>query len=84
MCEALLLKVICNKTGLPCKPSREAQLTSDTSDELYIVGVNHRMTNHSLYSSLTAYNYPKLASGILSSEHHSAVLTSMLLCQGGL
>lgn len=30
------------------------------------MGVNHGLTNQSLYSSLTAYNYPKLAPGLLT------------------
>lgn len=58
-------ELICNMTHFPCKPSRNSQLTTDPTDALYMVGVNHRMTNQSLYSSLTAYNFPKLASGQL-------------------
>ena len=56
-------EIICNKTHLPCKPSRDAELSADPTDSIYLMGVNHRMTNQSLYSSLTAYNYPQLASG---------------------
>ena len=60
-------ELLCNKTGLGslCKPSRRSELSSDSNDRLFAVGVNHRLTNQSLYGSLTAYNYPKLASGSL-------------------
>jgi len=61
----LVEETLCNMTHLPCKPSRHAELTSKTSDAFFVMGVNHKMTHQSLYSSITAYNYPKLASGIL-------------------
>jgi len=57
--------ILCNKTHLPCKPSRRSTLTENEHDALYIVGVNHALTSQSLYSSLTIYDYPKLASGQL-------------------
>lgn len=61
----LVQEKLCNMTHLPCKPSRRAELTSKDSDAFFVVGVNHKLTQQSLYSSITAYNYPKLAAGIL-------------------
>lgn len=61
----LVEETLCNMTHVPCKPSRHAELTSKDSDAFIITGVNHKMTHQSLYSSITAYNYPKLAAGIL-------------------
>jgi hypothetical protein len=56
---------ICNKTvGHICKPSMFSELTKK-NDDYFIVGVNHQMTNHSVYSTLTAYTYPKLAPGVM-------------------
>lgn len=54
--------ILCNKTGLPCRASRDAFLSDEEGDHFIVVGVNHKATNHSLYASLTAYSYPKLAS----------------------
>jgi hypothetical protein len=51
---------------LPCKPSRYSELNDEKDNKYFIVGVNHNMTNQALYSSLTAYNYPKLAPGLLT------------------
>eukprot|EP00441_Pelagodinium_beii_P024205 CAMPEP_0197653222 /NCGR_PEP_ID=MMETSP1338-20131121/34926_1 /TAXON_ID=43686 ORGANISM="Pelagodinium beii, Strain RCC1491" /NCGR_SAMPLE_ID=MMETSP1338 /ASSEMBLY_ACC=CAM_ASM_000754 /LENGTH=540 /DNA_ID=CAMNT_0043228259 /DNA_START=96 /DNA_END=1718 /DNA_ORIENTATION=- len=67
----LIQEGLCNKSHLACKPSRHAELTSEPSDSFLVMGVNHKMTNQSLYSSITVYNYPKLAAGILkrSSGH---------------
>merc|ERR1719183_1966761 len=64
----LVEETICNMTHLPCKPSRRAELSLDKSDGYFVIGVNHKMTNQSLYSSITAYNYPKLAAGILQTS----------------
>jgi len=61
----LIQETLCNKSHLPCRPSRHAELSNESSDSFFVLGVNHKMTNQSLYSSLTAYNYPKLAAGIL-------------------
>lgn len=61
----LVQETICNKTHVPCKPSRHAELRNKKSDAFYVMGVNHELTHQSLYSSITAYNYPKLAAGIL-------------------
>lgn len=59
---------LCNKTGIvKCKPSRSSKLTVDKDDALYVIGVNHFLTSQALYSSLTIYDYPKLASGQLRS-----------------
>jgi hypothetical protein len=61
----LVEETICNKTHLPCKPSRHAELRNKKNDAFFVMGVNHEMTHQSLYSSVTAYNYPKLGAGIL-------------------
>jgi len=57
----LVQEYVCNKTRLPCSPARHATLSEDLGDELFVVGVNHKATNQAIYSSVTAYDFPKLA-----------------------
>lgn len=73
----LVEETLCNMTHLPCKPSRRAELTSKDSDAFFVVGVNHKLTQQSLYSSITAYNYPKLAAGILLKPNGHSQYTVM-------
>lgn len=72
-------EILCNKTGLGpvCKPSRHSELSASPKDRLFAVGVNHRLTNQSLYGSLTAYDYPKLASGTLRARDGATSFTVM-------
>ena len=67
----LMEEYLCNKTHAPCSPARSSRLIPEGIDALYIVGVNHHLTNHTLYSSFTAYNFPKLASGIFRDDSRS-------------
>merc|ERR1719433_102984 len=55
-------EVLCNATHLPCRPARKSELTRHPSDALYVFGVNHQRTKHAIYSSLTMYDFPRLAS----------------------
>jgi len=55
--------VVCNVTHIPCKPARKSELTRHPSDAIYVFGVNHQRTGHAIYSSLTLYDFPRLASG---------------------
>ncbi len=73
----LVEETLCNMTHIPCKPARHAELTDKKSDAFYVMGVNHKMTNQSLYSSITLYNYPKLASGILEKSQGEQEWTMM-------
>lgn len=50
---------ICNKTHAPCPRAWDATLSDEQGDEYFVVGVNHHATNWSIYSSVTAYNYPR-------------------------
>jgi len=68
--------LICQKTGLPCKPSRYSELNNEKDNKYFIIGVNHKMTNQALYSSITAYNYPQLAPGFFSNTGGYTVLES--------
>lgn len=61
----LVSETVCNMTHIPCKPADRSELTDDSKDSLYVMGVNHQRTRQALYSSLTLYNYPKLASALL-------------------
>jgi hypothetical protein len=69
----LVEETLCNDTHVPCEPSRRAVLTSGVDDFYFVVGVNHQLTSHSIYSSQTLYNYPKLASGQLSAGADGAL-----------
>jgi len=73
----IIQETLCNTTHLPCKPSRYAELTDEKNDALFVMGVNHKMTKQSLYSSVTFYNYPKLAAGILKASDGSIQYTMM-------
>jgi hypothetical protein len=73
----LIQDSVCNATHTPCKPSRRSQLTGAADDALFVVGVNHQLTSHSVYSSLTAYNFPKLASGLLQDARGVLKYTQM-------
>ena len=66
-CHMLAQEVLCNKTHLPglCKPSRRATLSAEPSDALFVVGVDHAATSQSMYSTITAYDFPKLAPAAL-------------------
>jgi hypothetical protein len=63
-------ETLCNKTHLPCRPASRSELTEDPRDMLYVIGVNHERTNQSVYSSLTLYDFPKLAAGMLVPGGH--------------
>ncbi len=63
----LVQELLCNKTHVPCKPSRKSELTDQVDDFYIVVGVNHQRTSQSSYSSQTLYNFPKLASGQIAS-----------------
>jgi len=45
----------------PCNPSWNAVLSEEFGDSIFVIGVNHKKTNQALYSSVTGYDYPKLA-----------------------
>jgi len=61
----MIAETLCNRTRWPCKPAERSELSEEASDALYVIGVNHQRTNQARYSSLTLYNFPKLAAGIL-------------------
>mmetsp|Transcript_24987 Transcript_24987/g.53915 ORF Transcript_24987/g.53915 Transcript_24987/m.53915 type:complete len:546 (-) Transcript_24987:30-1667(-) len=59
----LVQQTICEKTHLPCSDTRSATLTKDDPNDSFIVtGVIHSNTGQSIYSSISAYDFPKLAS----------------------
>lgn len=64
----VIAETLCNLTHVPCKPAYRSELTEDPRDSLYVVGVNHQKVGHALYSSLTMYNFPRLASALLLPE----------------
>jgi len=70
-------EMFCNATVAPCKPSRFSKLSANPFDRVFVIGINHKLTNQSLYGSLTAYNYPKLASGTLIGEDGKQTYTIM-------
>lgn len=45
----------------PCNPAEHGYLTEDYGDSIFAIGVNHKATRQALYSSVTAYDVPKLA-----------------------
>ncbi len=56
---------LCNATHAPCKPSRRSPLTDASDDALFVIGVNHQLTSHSVYSSLTAL-FPEACFGSIA------------------
>ena len=55
----------------------QAELTDAPDDSYWVVGVNHKLTGQSLYSSVTAYDYPRLASAGLVDSRGQASYTAM-------
>uniref|UniRef100_A0A7S2KE78 Uncharacterized protein n=1 Tax=Zooxanthella nutricula TaxID=1333877 RepID=A0A7S2KE78_9DINO len=45
----------------PCNPAETALLSEEEGDAFFAFGVNHQLTGQALYSSVTGYNFPKLA-----------------------
>lgn len=58
--------LLCNVTHIPCSSARDhSQLSATEGDSYFVIGVNHKYTNQSLYSSVTAYDFPRLAAAAL-------------------
>jgi hypothetical protein len=45
----------------PCNEAETGLLSEDHGDAIFAMGVNHKKVKQSLYSSVTAYDFPKLA-----------------------
>jgi hypothetical protein len=58
----LVHETLCNKTHAPCGASEASELSREDPDDAFVVvGVVHSATGSSLYSSISAYDWPKLA-----------------------
>jgi len=61
----LIRQLECEALPLPdvgaCNEAWTALLSEEAGDAIFAIGVNHKKLKHSLYSSVTAYDFPKLA-----------------------
>jgi len=64
----------------PCNPAESGLLSEIYGDSLFAIGVNHKQTNQALYSSVTAYDFPKLAavSSAVTDEMYSGTANKYL------